>query len=150
MFQKTGVRSTIRVYQTIHAEVSVVDFFVPVAAVEEFIFAFDGFAHIYGVVAPFPYETADITRIFVETFKISLQVSRTVTHSVAVFYFDKWFFAFFGAELVDKFYRCVHPGEDIQIMYIIHIIGIGLLPDTVFIVQNTIRIIGFDPCGSLF
>ena len=150
MFQKTGVRSTIRVYQTIHTEVSVVDFFVPVAAVEEFIFAFDGFAHIYGVVAPFPYETADITRIFVETFKISLQVSRTVTHSVAVFYFDKWFFAFFGAELIDKFHWCVHPGEDIQIMYIVDIIGVGLLPDTVLIVQNTIRVVRFDPCGSFF
>lgn len=150
IFQQTGMRGTIRVYQTIHTEVSVMYFLVPVTAVEEFIFAFDGLTHIDGVVTPFPYETTDITGIFVETFKISLQISRSVTHSVAVFYFDKWFFTFFRAELIDKFHRCIHPGEDIQIMYIVDIISIGLLPDTVLIVQNTIRVVRFDPCGGFF
>ncbi len=150
MFQKTGMWGTIRVYQTIHTEVSVMYFLVPVTAVEEFVFAFEGLTHIDGVVTPFPYETTDITGILVETFKISLQISRSVTHSVAVFYFDKWFFTFFRAELIDKFHRCIHPGEDIQIMYIVDIISIGLLPDTVLIVQNTIRVVRFDPCGGFF
>ena len=69
----------VRRHQSVHTEISVMKLFPKVSAIKKACFGF------YCMIAPFPDKAAAHSIISVDQFKIILQVSRSVSHSVRIF-----------------------------------------------------------------
>ena len=146
-FQKSRMRSPVRIHQPVHTEIPVVKLLAEIAAVGEFIPAIRRFPHIDGVVAPFPYKSARIAVILIHSGEIILQIPGAVAHGVAVLHHHQRLFPLLGTEPVHKLRRRVHPAVHIQTA---DIVGFSVFyPDGIFIVENPGRIEGFHPSGGL-
>ena len=84
IFQKSRMRPAVRIYQAVHAEVSVMDYLPMISAVKVYMFSFKGYSVINGVVTPLPDKAAAHGFIFMEQFEVVLQIPRAVSHSMAV------------------------------------------------------------------
>ena len=78
------MRGTIRIYQTIHAEIAVIRILTEIAAVEIFRTTVNRLSHIYRVVTPLPDESACKVRVFVNELAIIRNISGAVAHCVNI------------------------------------------------------------------
>ncbi len=86
IFQKTGMRSSIRIDQSIHTEISVVYGFPIVPAI-----AVNGLSILVlsvgnGMIAPLPYKAAAQQIVFLYHPEIVLKIPGPVSHAVAIFH----------------------------------------------------------------
>ena len=89
VFHQACVRSAVRIYQTVHAEVAVMYFFAVVTAVVVHCSAVFCLTFIDCMIAPFPYKAAAHDIIFMEQLEMVFEVAGAVTHRMAVFDQDK-------------------------------------------------------------
>ncbi|CCZ92732.1 uncharacterized protein BN751_01858 [Coprococcus eutactus CAG:665] len=146
-FKKSCVWSAVRIHQTIHTEVAVVDSLTAVSTVGVHILAVCRLAPVYGVVAPLPHKTATGGLVAVEELEVVLQISRAVAHGMAVFAQDVRFVAITIYILSHLGYGWIHSAVEIQITVIVFSLAVCILGTLV--VCETGAVIGLDPSKSL-
>ena len=118
--------------------------FAPVTAIAVFYGAVFCFAHYYAVVTPFPYKATAETWRTVEDFVIIFKVSRTVSHSVAVFAkYKRTFFFFVQRELAPVCRRRIHTRNNI-----VRLVGSVALIMNTFVMQKACIVKTLNPLGG--
>ena len=88
-FRQGRVRSAVRRYQTVHAEVPVVGEFSVVAAIEITVTPVGSLSVVYRMIAPFPHKAAADAVILFDQGVIILKIPGAVSHGVTVFAHQK-------------------------------------------------------------
>ena len=83
------MRTSVRIYQAVQAEIPVMLQFTIVAAIQIDVFTLRGLAAIYCMVAEFPDKSAAQSRILFDQLMVIFNISGSVSHSMAVFYKQK-------------------------------------------------------------
>ena len=115
IFSQTGVGCSVRIYQSIHAEVPIMDFFPMISPIIINRFSIVGLSLIYGMVAPFPDKSPTQRIILVNQSKIVFQITGAISHRMAVFYQKQWFFRFLFHIGMNFRESRIHPAEHINI-----------------------------------
>ena len=84
---------SVRIYQTIHTEVAVMDYFAMIAAIGIDRLAVFGYTMGDCMIAPLPYETTAHLILCLYHLEIIFKISGTISHTVAVFHQKEWFAA---------------------------------------------------------
>ena len=113
------MRRSVRINQTVHAEITVMRIFFMVAAVSIHFFAVNVFAHINGMVAPLPDKSAAGTVILMIDSEIVFQVAGAVAHGMGIFTLDKGLIRIFCKILMNIFRGSIHPAVQIKIGIVI-------------------------------
>ena len=146
-FKKSCVWSAVRIHQTVHTEVAVVDSLTAVSTVGVHILAVCRLAPVYGVVAPLPHKTATGGLVAVEELEVVLQISRAVAHGMTIFAQDVRLVAITIYILSHLGYGWIHSAVEIQITVIVFSLAVCILG--ALVVGETGAVIGLDPCQSL-
>ena len=147
-FKKSCVWSAVRIDQTVHTEVAVVDSLTAVSTVGVHSLAVCRFALVYGVVAPLPHKSSASGFVAVEELEVVLQISGTVAHGMAVFAQDVRLVAITIYVLSHLGYGWIHSAVEIQIAVVIFSLAVCIL--CALVVGEAGFVIGLDPCQSLF
>ena len=91
IFLQSGMWCSVRINQSIHTEVSIVNFFAMISSIIIDSLAIFSLAFVNSMITPLPYETSTKTVVLLDQFKVILQVSRSISHGVAIFYQKKRF-----------------------------------------------------------
>ena len=146
-FKKYCVWSAVRIHQTVHTEVAVVDSLTAVSTVGVHILVVCRLAPVYGVVAPLPHKTATGGLVAVEELEVVLQISRAVAHGMTIFAQDVRLVAITIYILSHLGYGWIHSAVEIQITVIVFSLAVCILG--ALVVGETGAVIGLDPCQSL-
>ena len=115
IFKQSGVWCTIRVHQSIHTEISIMDCLAVIAAIIIFRLSIFRQSMCNRMIAPLPDESATHPRILLDYLEIILQIAGTVPHAMAIFHKQKRFAAILLEILFDLGKCRVHPAVQIQI-----------------------------------
>ena len=135
---QAGVRTAIRIDQTIHAEIAVVRILAMVAAVQILLPAILSLARIDRVITPFPDECAAHHFVGLDEPPVVLQISRTVAHSMSIFTHEIRLIRFTVYILLKGFQRGIHVAVEIDVGEIILALAAAIL--RAFIVRQSCRI----------
>ena len=105
----------VRIYQAVHAEVSVMRVFFMVSPIEINFFPVIRFSMADGMVAPFPHEPPTDLAMLVEYLEIILQVAGAVPHGMAIFTQDQGLVRALPQILANFLKRRVHPAVKVQV-----------------------------------
>ena len=119
IFQKPCMRRSIRIYQTVHAEISVMDFFLMIAAIKIHCFSVFRLPFIDCMITPFPYKSTAKRRILVNHLKIVFQIPGTIPHRMTVFDQKKRLIRSFLHIFLNLFQLRIHSAVKINIGVII-------------------------------
>ena len=119
VFQKSCVYCSVRIYQSIHTEVAIMNFFAMVAPISIYSLSILSSSMSNRMVTPFPDKTAAHFIIILNHLEVILKISRSVSHTVTVLYQKEGFASIF-IQIFLNFGKCrVHPAVHIQIAVII-------------------------------
>ena len=143
VFLQTDMWLSVRIYQSVHTEVSIVDLFPVIAAIIVNSFSIFSSALINRMVAPLPDKSAAKCIIFLDKLEIVLQISRAISHSMAVLYQKERFFRILF-HIFFYFRKCrVHSSDYINIGIIIF--PVRALIKSTFICSESGRVKFFCP-----
>ena len=138
VFQKSCMYFSVRIYQSIHAEITIMDLFAMITSI-----SINGLSVLSDsmsnrMVTPFPDKAAAQFIVVLNHLEVIFKIPRTISHTVAVLYQKKWFASIFVQIFPNFGKRWVHPAVHIQIAVIIRFIIITIsctliLCDTVWI-----------------
>ena len=148
-FIKPFVRPSVRKYETVHAEVSVVGKLSRIAAVMEHFLSVFRPAFIGGMVTPFPHKSAAESVIAVYLLHVVFNIPGAVAHGVYKFTLDEGLFLTrFCKICIDLLRGCVHMTFHIQHGFIFFMPF--RLEMNAFIMKQPGGIIIFHPASRLF
>ena len=145
--KKSCVWPAVRINQTVHTEVAIVDGLATVTAVGVHSLAICRFAHIDGVVTPLPHKSSAGGLVAVEELEVVLQISGTVAHGMAVFAQDVRLVAVTIYIFSHLGYGWIHSAVEIQIAVVVFSLTVRIL--CAFVVGEAGFVIGLDPGKSL-
>ena len=140
---QSRMRGAVRINESIHAEISIMRVLVVVAAVCVHFPALDRFSHINCMVAPLPDEAAAHLLLAVNQLEVVLEISRSVSHRMAVFAHDIRLVPVLDELFFDLLQRRIHAAVKINVAVII-LLRIVHIPRRL-VVGQTCRIKGFRP-----
>ena len=95
ILQNTGVPSAIRVNQSVDTKVTIVNRFVMITAIIIHGLSICRFAMRDGMITPFPDKAATHPVVLLNHLKILFKITRPISHTMAVFYQQKWLASIF-------------------------------------------------------
>ena len=119
VFQKSGVRRALRVYQSVHAEIAIMDRFSMITAIMIYGLPIFCPAMCDRMIAPFPDKSSADPVITLDHLKVIFKISRSISHAVAILDKQERFAAILLQIFADLFQRRIHPAVQIQILIII-------------------------------
>ena len=132
------MRSSVRINQPVHAEITVMNRLFKIPAIEVFFSPLFILSRINRMVAPFPHKSSAHPVILVNKLEIILKISRAVSHSVTVLHQKERLASIFLKILFNFLKRGVHSAVQIQIGIIIDLVVIPI--SGAFIMGNTLWI----------
>ena len=84
------MRSSIRIYKSIHTEVSIIHLLTMITAIVVNGFPVFSYTLIYCVVTPLPYKSATHNIVLLNELEVILEISRTISHTVTIFNQQEW------------------------------------------------------------
>ena len=118
-FQQSRMYPAVRIYQSIHAEISVVGIFAVIAAVSVHLSSVNCLAHIDRVIAPLPNKSAADAVVLLDHMEVIFQISGPVAHRMAKLAHDERFSSVFLLILMNLLKGRIHPAEEIDIVEIV-------------------------------
>ena len=109
IFKQSCMWCTIRVHQSIHTEISIMDCLAVIAAIIIFRLSIFRLSVRNRMIAPLPDESATHPRIFLDYLEIILQIAGAVSHAMTIFYKQKWLAAVLLQILFDLGKCRIHP-----------------------------------------
>ena len=146
-FLKSRMRRSVRIYQTVHAEIAVVGMLVMVAPISVHLFSVYGLSHINGMVAPLPDKTSARAVVLLNHLEIILQIAGAVAHGMAVLAHDERLCAVFLKIGMDIIQSRIHPAVGVQIIKIIFTLLCSV--KSAFIVRQAGGVKLLCPCERL-
>ena len=119
VFQQSCVYSSVRIYQSIHTEIAVMDLFSMISSISIDCLSILGSTMSNCMVTPFPDKTTTHFIVVLNHLEIIFKISRSISHAVAVLDQKEWL-ASVLVQIFLNFGKCrVHPAVHIQIAVII-------------------------------
>ena len=115
IFKQSCMWCTIRVHQSIHTEISIMDCLAVIAAIIIFRLSIFRLSVRNRMIAPLPDESATHPCILLDYLEIILQIAGPVPHAMAIFHKQKRFAAILLEILFDLGKCRVHPAVQIKI-----------------------------------
>ena len=119
VFQKPGMRCPVRIYQSVHTEIAVMDLFPKISSVKILFFSISSLSPVHSMITPLPHKASAKLVILINHLEIILQISRSVSHSMTVFDQKKGLIRFLFHIFLDFFQRRIHSAENINIAVIV-------------------------------
>ena len=148
IFQKSGVRTPVRVDQSVHTEIAVMDSLSVIASIVIDVSAVFRLSFIDGMVTPFPDKSSAHHIIILYPCKIVFQISRTIAHGMGIFHHQKRFVRVRLHIVSDVLHRRIHTAVNVNIGIVKSAAFICV--QGAFIVSQSSRIKGFGPSERLF
>ena len=148
IFQQTGMRGTIRVYQTIHTEIAIMDLLPMIPAVIINGLSILCFSMCNGVIAPLPDKAAAHPVKFLDYLEVILKIPGSVSHAVAILYQQERFTGIFLQVFPNLIQGRIHAAIQVNVPIFI---GFPTFPVSgTLILCQAARIKYFCPCKCLF
>ena len=140
--------STVRINQSIHTEIPIMDALSMIAAIIIHRRSFFRFSMCYRMIAPFPDKTSAYPVIALNHLKIIFKITGAISHAMAIFNQQKWLTSIL-LQIFLYFFQCrIHAAIQIQIMVLI---GYVIIPiPGAFVLCKSCGIECFCPLQCLF
>ena len=148
IFQQSRMRCTIRINQPVHTEIAIMNGFSMIPSI--IISGLSIFCRSMcdRMITPFPDKPATHPVILMNHLKIIFKISRSVSHTMAVFYQQKRFASVIFQIILYLLQWRIHPAVKIQIVIIIG--NIIITVSCTFVLRDPVRIKLLCPCKRLF
>ena len=147
IFQQSRVWCTVRIYHSVHTEITVIRILSMITAIIIDILSILCHSFVNSMVAPFPDKAATETVVFLDHFKIIFVIAGSVSHRVAVFAQNHRLIRLGFTVFFHLLIKRIHSAIEVQIGIIISV-RFSFVKRT-FIMCKTARIIRFRPCECL-